>query len=74
MRCPDCNVNRVFGMDKCILFIEVSSFQGVLNEGSHCMSRAKANMYIQTHKQYRAKLMYIHYVHCRSVVIIMCVV
>ena len=25
--------NRVFGVVKCVLFIEVSSFQGVLNQG-----------------------------------------
>ena len=29
--------NRVFGTAK-FLFIEVSSFQGVLNKGFHCMS------------------------------------
>ena len=34
VRCPDFRVviytNRVFGIAKCVLFIEVSSFQGVL--------------------------------------------
>ena len=29
--------NRVFGTAKCVLFIEVSSFQGVLNERFHCI-------------------------------------
>ena len=28
--------NRVFGTAKCVLFNEVSLFQGVLNEGFHC--------------------------------------
>ena len=28
---------RVFGTAKCVLFIEVSLFQGVLNEGFHCI-------------------------------------
>ena len=28
--------NRVFGTAKCVLFIEVSSFQGVLNKGFYC--------------------------------------
>ena len=27
--------NRVFGTVKCVLFIEVSSFQGALNKGYH---------------------------------------
>ena len=38
--CPDfrCGMgtNRVFGTAKCVHFIEVSSFQGVLNKGFHC--------------------------------------
>ena len=28
--------NRVFGTVKCVLFIEVSPFQDVLNKGFHC--------------------------------------
>ena len=36
VRCPDfreCNVHKgVFGIAKCVLFIEVSSYEGVLNE------------------------------------------
>ena len=39
VRCPDfrgCNVGqRVFGIAKCVLFIEVSSFQGVRNKRFH---------------------------------------
>ena len=29
--------NRVFGTAKCVLFIEVSSFHGVLIKGAHCI-------------------------------------
>ena len=29
--------NRVFGTEKCVLFIEVTSFQGVLNKRFHCI-------------------------------------
>ena len=29
--------NRVLGTAKCVLFIEVSSFQDVLNKGLHCI-------------------------------------
>ena len=30
--------NRVFGTVKYVLFIDVSSFQGVLNKGFHCIT------------------------------------
>ena len=33
--------NWVFGTVKCVLFIEVSSFQDVLNKGFHCSSLLK---------------------------------
>ena len=31
--------NRVFGTAKCVLFIEVSLFQGVLNKGFHSIHK-----------------------------------
>ena len=31
--------DRVFGTAKCILFIKVSSFQGVLNKGFDCIHK-----------------------------------
>ena len=37
--------NKVFGTAKSVLFIEVSSFQGVLNMGLHC-SQGWSYMYV----------------------------
>ena len=37
--------NRVFGTAKCVLFVEVSSFQGVLSKGFHSIYIEDINVY-----------------------------
>ena len=44
--------HRVFGTAKCVLFIEVSLFQGVLNKGFHCIRIYLGLLvYVHIHKQ-----------------------
>ena len=50
--------NRVFGTAKYVLFIEVSLFQGVLNEGFHCTCISTLGL-----TDIQINVQYIH-VHC----------
>ena len=45
--------NGVFGTAKCVLFIELPSFQGVLLEGVHCRAISSSSLLLQVHPNHK---------------------